>query len=300
MTTASSPATLADAYEALSRGAVKVAGATDLMVVDHATGREHISVLNLLSIAELQGISLDSACLNVGAASTFTKIRQSADVARHAPLLSAAAATVGAAQIQNRATLGGNLANASPAGDSLPALLALRANIVLAGPRGRRTVPYDEFHCGYRQTVLGADELIERILIPLPSPGLQVFRKVGTRAAQAISKVVVGFSADRRPGGLRTVRLAMGSIAAVPLRLEGVEALIASEPLSADLCDRVAALIEQSITPIDDIRSTADYRRHVAGQVVRRILLELLQPAADGALPPGASGQTSFPGRLDP
>ena len=273
-----SPKTLADAYEALAQGAVKVAGTTDLLVIDHATGRHHDAVLNVLGIAELGGITVENDRLTLGAATTFTQIRQSPDVARHVRLLSDAAATIGAAQIQNRATIGGNIANASPAGDSLPALLALNAEVVLSGPRGRRTVAYEMFHTGYRTTVLAPDELIERVIIPLPSPAIQIFRKVGTRAAQAISKVVIGFTADRDTaahGRLSNVRLAMGSIAAVPVRLRDVESLIESAPLSSSLAGQAAALIENTITPIDDVRSTADYRRHVAGQVVRRVLLEL-------------------------
>jgi len=256
---------------------MKVAGATDVLVIDHATGREHESVLNVLGISELQGIRVEGEQLSIGAASTFTQIRQSAEVAKHAPLLAAAAATIGAAQIQNRATLGGNIANASPAGDSLPALLALGAMIAISGPRERRIVPYNAFHTGYRTSVLGPDELIERVFIPLPSPAVQVFRKVGTRAAQAISKVVVAFASDRLEHHvLANARLAMGSVAAVPVRLHEVEVLIEDNPLTEDLADRAAALVEKTIWPIDDVRSTAEYRRHVAGRVVRRLLLEML------------------------
>lgn len=277
-----SPKTLAEAREGLAQGATKVAGATDLLVVDHATGREHASVLNVLGIAELQGIRVEDDQLSIGAACTFTQIRQSPEVAKHAPLLVHAAATIGAAQIQNRATIGGNIANASPAGDSLPALLALGAMIAVSGPRERRIVPYNAFHTGYRTTVLGADELIERVFIPLPSPAVQIFRKVGTRAAQAISKVVVGFASDRLEHHvLANARLAMGSVAAVPVRLHEVEILIEDNPLTANLADRAASLVEKTIWPIDDVRSTAEYRRHVAGQVVRRLLLDLM--AAPGA-----------------
>ena len=115
------------------------------------------------------------------------------------------------------------------------------------------------------------------MIIPLPGPTLQFFRKVGTRAAQAISKVVVGFSGSRHDRGLKDVRLAMGSIAPVPTRLVEVEALIEGEPLSPALADRAEALVEKTIFPIDDVRSTAEYRRHVAGRVVRRMLLDFLK-----------------------
>ena len=275
MTLAYFPETVLEALEALAKGAINVAGATDLLVIDHATGREHAAVVNLLGIPELQKFHIDLRGLHIGAAATFAQIRESADVVRHAPLLIAAAATIGAAQIQNRATIGGNIANASPAGDSLPALLALDADLVMHSLRGRRTIAYDRFHTGYRKTILKGDELIERVIIPLPSPTVQIFRKVGTRAAQAISKVVVAFGANRRTGGLKDVRLAMGSIGPVPMRLVEVEAMIDGEPLSPALADRAAALVEKTISPIDDVRSTADYRRHVAGQVVRRMLLDL-------------------------
>ena len=276
-----SPRSLAEAHEALALGAVKVAGATDLLVVDHATGRHHDAVLNVLGIAELQGIRITSDELSIGAASTFTDIRRSPDVAKHARMLTDAAATIGAAQIQNRATIGGNIANASPAGDSLPALLALGALIVVTGPHGKRAVPYNAFHTGYRQTVLDPSELIERIILPLPAPSVQIFRKIGTRQAQAISKVVVGFASDAPSRQTITnVRLAMGSIAATPIRLREVEALLEGKSLSRDLAEKAAALVEKTITPIDDVRSTAAYRRHVAGAVVRRLLLDLLESQA--------------------
>ena len=273
-----SPRSLAEAHEALALGAVKVAGATDLLVVDHATGRHHDAVLNVLGIAELQGIRITSDELSIGAASTFTDIRRSPDVAKHARMLVDAAATIGAAQIQNRATIGGNIANASPAGDSLPALLALGALIVVSGPHGKRAVPYNAFHTGYRQTVLDPSELIERILLPLPAPAVQIFRKIGTRQAQAISKVVVGFASDAPSRQtLTNVRLAMGSIAPTPIRLRDVEALLEGTSLTRDLADRARALVEKTITPINDVRSTARYRRHVGGAVVRRLLLDLLE-----------------------
>lgn len=277
MTEAYSPKTLAEAVEALARRAVPVAGATDLMVADQAAKRSHDAVLNLLGIEELQGIRLGEKELSIGAASTFTQIRASREVERHAPALARAAATIGAAQIQNRATLGGNIANASPAGDSLPVLLALNATLLVWGPRGRRSLPYGHFHTGYRTSALGADELIERVILPLPSPPVQVFRKVGTRAAQAISKVVVAFSARPREGRLHEARLAMGSVAPTPIRLPEVEALLEREALSPGLAERAATAIATSLSPITDVRSTAEYRRHAAARVVRRILLSLLE-----------------------
>lgn len=280
MSSASSPRTVSEACAALSAGAVKVAGATDLLVLDHAMGRVHAAVVNVLGIEELQGIRASADLIDVGAAVTFTQIRRSPELQTHARLLVDAAATIGATQIQNRATIGGNIANASPAGDSLPALLALDAKLVLVGPQGRRTVEYASFHTGYRKTLLAPDELIERVLIPAPTPTIQEFRKIGTRAAQAISKVVVALAATRDGARLRNVRVALGSVAATPLRLAAVEALLEGDTLSTALADRAAALVEATIQPIDDVRSTAEYRRHVAGRVVRRVLLDLLKEPA--------------------
>ncbi|MEM7558609.1 MAG: FAD binding domain-containing protein [Planctomycetota bacterium] len=191
MTRATRPDSLASALAALAEhDAVPIAGCTDLLVVDTATARTHASVVDVHRLPELRGIRVDGGALDVGAATTFTELRRDANVRAHAPALAAAAATVGGWQIQNRATLGGNIANASPAGDSLPVLLALGAELVLAGAAGERQIPYEEMHVGYRATALAPGELIVRVRLPLASDGMvQRFEKIGTRAAQAISKV---------------------------------------------------------------------------------------------------------------
>ena len=173
-------------------------------------------------------------------------------------MLKEAAATVGAAQIQNRGTLGGNIANSSPAGDSLPVWLALDARFELSSVRGVREVPAAEFWHDYKRTALAQDELITAVLVP-PVQGRTFFRKVGTRMAQSISKVVFcGRYGDE-------ARVAFGAVAPVPLRLHAVEeALIARGPVA-----EVAELAAAHIHPIDDVRSTAEYRRRVAVNVLR-------------------------------
>jgi CO/xanthine dehydrogenase FAD-binding subunit len=173
------------------------------------------------------------------------------------PMLAAAAREIGAIQIQNRGTIGGNVANASPAGDSLPALAAADAQLILESAAGRRRVPIVGFYTGYRQTLRRPDELIVALEIPHVA-GRQWFRKVGTRAAQAISKVVM--AAVRGPAP----RVAFGSVAPTVLRAPRTEALLSA---GASIDDARAALMDE-IAPIDDIRSTAAYRRHVAGNLL--------------------------------
>ena len=183
---------------------------------------------------------------------------------------------VGGWQIQNRATLGGNMANASPAGDSLPVLLALDALVVAAGARGLREIPYAEFHTGYRKTALQPGEIVASVRLPyLPQGWVQAFRKVGTREAQAISKIVVATVGRLENGRIAELRLAAGSVAPTPIRLRAAEkAVIGMAPGTgaADLAGREAA---REVTPIDDVRSTAEYRRFALERVVRRLVLNL-------------------------
>jgi len=274
VTRAVRPTSLADALAALAEpSAVAIAGATDLMVGEGLA--EAPAVVDVLRLPELLGIRRTDTCFDIGAATSFSRIRGDLGLCDMFPILGQAAATVGGWQIQNRATLGGNIANASPAGDSLPVLLALDAELVIAGSGGERVLAYRDFHVGYRQTALEPGELIVRVRMPVPSPGVQRFKKVGTRAAQAISKVVVAFAAESSAGTLTAVRVAAGSVAATPVRLTETEALLTGARPSAGLADRAAACASSEVTPIDDIRSTAAYRRHVIGRVVRRMTLSV-------------------------
>jgi CO/xanthine dehydrogenase FAD-binding subunit len=178
-------------------------------------------------------------------------------------MLVSAAREIGGVQIQNRGTLGGNIANGSPAGDSLPVLLAADASVVLRSAAGERRVPLVDFYVGYRQSVIRADEIIVAVEVPR-TDGKQWFRKVGTRAAQAISKIVMaGVRGD-------TVRLAIGSMAAVPLRLRRTEEALSA---GADI-GRARAELDAEISPIDDLRSTERYRRRVAGKLLERFWRE--------------------------
>lgn len=273
----SSPATLAEAYELLSDGDGwrAIAGGTDLMVqITGELGPAPARVLDIWRLDELRGISFDDGSLVLGALTTYTEIRRSPLVAEHLPALAEAAATIGAAQIQNRGTIGGNAVNASPAGDTLPVLLATDAELVLGSRRGERQVGAAEFWTGYRQTARADDELLLRIRIPLPA-GRQVrFRKVGTRRAQAISKVVLALAWRPDAGVWREVRVALGSVAPTPVRVRRTEAVLEGAAPRRETADHAAATVAAEIAPIDDVRSTAEYRRIVTARVLHRELRE--------------------------
>jgi CO/xanthine dehydrogenase FAD-binding subunit len=236
-----------------------LAGCTDLYVsVNFGTLKES-RFLDLWPLQRLRKIEIVDGVLRIGALATFTDIIGSGRVRKWVPMLIDAARQIGGPQIQNRGTLGGNVANASPAGDSLPVLAAADAVIVLGSADGQRRVPFNAFYTGYRRSVRRPDELILAIEIP-EIRGKQWFRKVGTRAAQAISKVVIAAVRDDRP------RIAIGSVAPTIVRLSRTEASLAG---GASIEDAMHTLGEE-IKPIDDVRSTAEYRRTVAANLLRR------------------------------
>jgi len=250
-----------------------IAGGTDLMVqITGELAPPPERVLDLWHLDELRGIAIEDGTLSLGALTTYTDIRRSNLCQEHLPALVAAAATIGAAQIQNRGTLGGNIVNASPAGDMLPIMLAADAQLVLSATGGERVVEARDFWTGYRQTARRTDELLSRVRIPLP-PGRHLrFRKIGTRRAQAISKVVMAL-AWREDGGVwRDARLALGSVAPTPIRAVRTESVLEGAAPRQATADHAAATLADEIQPIDDVRSTADYRRVVAARVLHRLL----------------------------
>ena len=265
------PASRAEALQLLrdEEGLVPLAGATDLYVgLNFGT----LSATRFLDLSRLRGLRLIRQLgdtLSIGALATYTRILRSHLVKSWLPMLQQAAREVGGVQIQNRGTIGGNLANASPAGDTLPVLAAAEAVIVLQSAAGKQRVRFSEFYTGYRQSVRRSDQLIVAVEVPRVR-GAQWFRKVGTRAAQAVSKVVL--AAVRGPAP----RVAIGSVAPTVLRLPRTEALLAAgAPL-----DQAVRALEEEIQPIDDFRSTAEYRRRVAGNLLRRFWAETA-PATD-------------------
>lgn len=276
-----SPTSLEEAYALLAGAGADgdawrpLAGGTDLMVtMTGEIGEPPTRVLDIWALDELRGIRAEPEALVIGALTTYTELRHSPEVNEHAPALAQAAATIGAAQIQNRGTLGGNVINASPAGDTLPVLLALDAEMVLGSSQGERTVAAAEFWPSYRTTARRNDELLLGVRIPRVE-GRQVrFRKVGTRRAQAISKVVMALAwvASTEGAPWSDVRLALGSVAATTVRVPAVETLLEGARPTREVADAAAGALAASIEPIDDVRSTAAYRRLVSGRILHRLI----------------------------
>jgi xanthine dehydrogenase small subunit len=240
-----------------------LAGCTDLYVALNFGTLKDTRFLNLWRLDSLRKIAVARDVLSIGALATYTDLIESKIVQRRLPMLVAAAREIGGVQIQNRGTIGGNVANASPAGDTLPVLAAADAIVVLQSVDGVRRVAFNAFYTGYRQSVRRADELIVALEIPAVG-GRQWFRKVGTRAAQAISKVVMAAVAPMGRAKGRDVRIALGSVGPTVVRLPRTEAaLSAGRPL-----EEAQRLLIEEIAPIDDIRSTAEYRRRVSANLL--------------------------------
>ena len=272
-----SPRSLAEAYQLLAeRPHRPVAGGTDLLVqITGELGDPPERVLDIWHLDELRGIRMESNALVLGALTTYAEIRRSPLVAEFLPALGEAAATIGAAQIQNRGTIGGNVMNASPAGDTLPLLLATDAQLIAGTAAGERWIPVREFWPAYRQTALEPTELLLRISIPLADGRQLRYRKVGTRRAQAISKVVMALAwqaDDGADAAWRNVHLALGSVAATPVRAPATEAVLEGVMPTEAIADRAASTLAGEINPIDDVRSSADYRRAVAARVLHRLI----------------------------
>ena len=235
--------------------------------------RKLVSIWNL---PELRGIETSPEEIRIGAGCTYTELREHEIIAGELPLLASAARWTGGIANQNRGTLGGNIVNASPAADSLPALLVYEAELILVSGRGERRVPYLDFHTGYKKMKLAPDELIRAICLGRKfSSYLHYARKVGARNAQALSKVCVAALGRLRGGVIDDVRIALGSVAPVPLRLTEVERIAKGKPVEPELVQLVRKMTSAAIRPIDDIRSTARYRSAVAGNLVAEFVEQL-------------------------
>jgi CO/xanthine dehydrogenase FAD-binding subunit len=257
-----------------------IAGGTDVMV-QYAAGKlaaqKLVSVWNL---PELRALEVLPDEIRIGAGCTYTELREHDAIAQEFPLLARAARWTGGIANQNRGTLGGNIVNASPAADSLPALLAYEAELILVSIRGERRVPYLGFHTGYKKTGLAPDELIRAVCLRRGfSRYFHYARKVGARNAQAISKVCIAALGRVHGNVIEDVRIALGSVAPIPLRLLDTERIVKGksvEPELLHLARKTAAAVTQ---PIDDIRSTARYRSAVAGNLVVEFLEQLRDTA---------------------
>lgn len=253
-----------------------IAGGTELMVAFAAGRLNAPKLVNLWGLSELRFLRTAELYLSIGAGTTFTDLRKCAIVTEEFPLLAQAASWIGSIANQTRATIGGNLVNGSPAADSSPALLAYGAEIELISARGSRRVPYSKFHTGYKRTVLASDELLYAIHLPRHfAAHRQYLRKVGTRRAMAIAKVALAGTALIESGTIREIRLAAASLAPFPTRLYRTEETLLGRPLTKETLRAARAAILAEALPIDDIRSTAEYRRRVAANLLQEFLLEL-------------------------
>ncbi|HVS83723.1 MAG TPA: xanthine dehydrogenase family protein subunit M [Pyrinomonadaceae bacterium] len=273
------PVSLSEALDVLARDEGKwksFAGGTDLMVLLEAGKLPHRNYLNIWNLTELRGIEVTDAHVTLGALTTYTEVQNHDALRREFPMLCQAAKETGGIAIQNRGTLGGNIVNASPAADSPPALLAYDAELEFVSTRGRRWVPYQSFHTGYKQMNIRADELLRGIRLPrAPKKLTHYYRKVGTRKAQAISKTcfagVARLDADR----IAEVRIALGSVAPIPLRCTQTERTLLHKRIDAESLADARAALAAEISPIDDLRSTRDYRMRVSLNLLEDFLQKL-------------------------
>ncbi|MGA8742014.1 MAG: FAD binding domain-containing protein [Terracidiphilus sp.] len=253
-----------------------IAGGTELMVA-FAAGRLTASKLvNLWGISELRFIDSQPGHLALGGGTTFSDLRSNPIVASEFPLLDKSASWIGSIANQARATLGGNLVNGSPAADSSPALLVYEAEVELISVRGKRRMPYCEFHTGYKENAMTADELLYAVHLPRRfAHHRKYLRKVGTRRAMAISKVALGGTALMKDGAIEEIRIAAASLAPFPARLLKTESMLAGKAPTADVIDLARQSLLVEAQPIDDIRSTAQYRKAVGANLLEEFLITL-------------------------
>jgi CO/xanthine dehydrogenase FAD-binding subunit len=273
------PRSVEDAVRICGRhpGVLPLAGGTDVMVAWNAGLANGRTIVDLSSLSAWKRIRETASGLRIGSLATHWQLQRHVAVSTRFPLLALASATIGGRQIQTRGTLGGNIANASPAGDTFPPLAVYEARVRLVAAEAplRRELPLLDLFAGVKKTRLREGELIESIELDFPPrPKRQLFRKVGTRAASAISKTVAaGLLWLRRDGSVRELRFALGSMAPTVRRLTTVEAFLSGRPLSRKNVDEAVSRLEQDVSPIDDLRSTRAYRLDVSRNLLRSFLL---------------------------
>jgi CO/xanthine dehydrogenase FAD-binding subunit len=275
------PPSLAEALALLNRepGVWKpFAGGTDLMVLLEAGKLPHRNYINIWNLQELRGIEVTDSHVTLGALTTYTDVQSHPVLQSEFSMLCQAASETGGLAIQNRGTIGGNIVNASPAADSPPALLAYDAEIEILSTDGSRWLPYRGFHTGYKQMLIGPNELLARVRMPRNTrDATHYYRKVGTRKAQAISKVCLAALAKLENDQISDCRIAFGSVAPIVVRCVQTEDALQRRRPDADTIKSACATLSQEISPIDDIRSTADYRLQVAKNLLTDFLSTLAQ-----------------------
>jgi carbon-monoxide dehydrogenase medium subunit len=267
------PVSINDAVALLARSDSQVlAGGTDLLVQMRAVPPRHQRLVDVKRIPELVQISLDSSGLRLGSAVSCWEISQHKGLRESYPGLVEAAELIGSIQIQGRATLGGNLCNASPAADTIPALIALGAECTIAGPDGSRSASVEDFVTGPGQTILApAELLVEFRILPPPERSADAYLRFIPRGEMDIAVVGAGVALTLDADGSCTeARVALGAVAPTPLRVDSAAAALVGTRIDEAALERAAAAASQATNPIDDKRGTADYRRHVAGVLTRR------------------------------
>ena len=273
--------TLGEALMHVAAGRRPIAGGTDLMVLFEAGRLPFRKLVGIRAVPELRRIDVSGEHIDIGAGVTFSDIRKHPDLERECGLLVQAASWTGGIANQNRGTLGGNIVNASPAADSAPALLAYDTEVEVASLRGMRWMDYAAYHTGYKKMRMEPDELLTRIRIPRPhGKWIEYGRKVGARKAQAISKLSVAARAKMDGRQVSDVRIAFASVAPMPLRCVETERALTAKVLSAETRQRAREALAAELSPIDDIRSTAEYRRRVAINLLDGFM-DLLAPVRD-------------------
>jgi len=275
-----SPGNLGVALDFLARdnGAWRpFAGGTDLMVLLEAGKLPHQKYVNIWNLPELRGIEVTESHVTLGALTTYTEVLENETLREEFSMLCQAASETGGLAIQNRGTLGGNIVNASPAADSPPALLAYDAELEMVSAKGSRTIPYHSFHTGYKQMNIRPEELLRSIRLPrLTSESRHYYRKVGTRKAQAIAKVCFAAVARMNEDHIADVRLALGSVAPIPIRCVQTEAALRNKRINVETLAAAKAALTAEIAPIDDLRSTRDYRLRVSLNLLEDFVLQLI------------------------
>ena len=276
-----SPSNLGEALDVLSRDNANwkpFAGGTDLMVLLEAGKLPHKNYVNIWNLKELRGVEVTESHITLGALTTYTEVQDHPVLRDEFPMLCQAAKETGGIAIQNRGTLGGNIVNASPAADSPPALLAYDAELELVSKEGARRMSYSGFHKGYKQMEIHPHELLRAILLPRKTKGLtHYYRKVGTRKAQAISKVCFAAVGSLRNGQIANVRIALGSVAPIPIRCIQTEAALNGQALNEQTIAAAKQALAGEISPINDLRSTQDYRLQVSLNLLEDFLFRLPQ-----------------------
>jgi CO/xanthine dehydrogenase FAD-binding subunit len=265
-----------------------LAGGTDLSVRWRAGEIAPKGFIDISLLKELKAVKMTESCVEIGALATHSEIAANKDIAGLFPALAHACQSIGGVQIRNMGTIGGNIMNASPAADTPTVLMAYDAEFIAQDLRGERNISAKAFFVSYRKTALEPDELLTRIRIHIPNSSERTrFYKIGARRAHAISKVSMCVRGVVSHGGIQWIKIAVGSVAPTVVRAFGTEALLCGKVITAGRTDEARKSLADELHPIDDIRSTSDYRRFAAGGLLVRYLREVTESPAKAFITKG-------------